>query len=726
MYISLVAKLILCPEQEINLQTSILVCYFDNIRLWRIFYFTINFQIHMKKNLTIFAVFVYLTPLLFSIQPVYADDQNLPDQPVLATEQTPPEQIFLTIRSNGLTAFSGSVNLPDQNATDISVTATNGSSGILVPARSVLGILEVLQASSTNFQITNLSYSESYNSFLINCIAVPADSPTPDCYNWTDAINKAYPQVGIDHQILKDGDTIYLFFGQPHQTDLSTSSVTTGERFIATAKQYDLVSGTYKPLPGVTLGVGTQNSDYSFTELATSTVDANAQATFTLSTTGTFSVGIQEDYYFPSVSITVTEAQTPPTQAGGDGAGVGGGTGINHLTFNTNSALDFLSNSQNTDGSFDSALSTDWAAIALAATDPFGEETVRLRDNLLNTRPKLSDVTDFERHAMALEALGINPYSGTSINCIDAITNAFDGTQIGTVADNDDIFALIVLKSAGFKSNDAIIQKETAYILSTQAADGSWDGTTDMTAAAIQALIPISDVPGVNTALRQAAEYFLLNQSPDGGFGNIDSTSWGQTAVNWFIEQGTQQFNSESAWTSSLGLFPTDALATGQQQDGGVKSQNRVWSTSYALTAASGKSWPKILSQFQKPAALTSGNTAAVLGASTSTTADVLTPRATTTPDVLATTSPAIIPTPSLPISAPATTPTPVNDKKPTSKKTAAKIQTIPVLPDKIDKKITSANNIAAAAVVTNLYSNRPGLFGRIWSRITSFFRRLF
>ncbi len=647
--------------------------------------------------------------------------------PIFAkADNTPPQEyITLTIRDGNTTAFSGDVRLPDESSADIMVTPTNSTTSVAVSPRSVLGILESLEASSTDFNITNLSYSSTYNSFLINCIAIPSGVSTPDCYDWTDAINGVYPQVGVDQQLLNNGDVIYLFFGSSHQVTLSANLVIAGQPFTATAQQYDLPSGSYKPLSGVTIGVGTSNPDFSFTELATSTVDTNGQAVFTLNATGTFAVGIKEDFYFPTVPIIIADATlTPPSTPLSSGGG--GGGGISHLTFNIPNALTFISNNQNADGSFDSPYSTDWTAIAFATADQ-GAAKTKLRGYLLNEAPVLSSVTDYERHAMALEALGVNPYSGTSINYIAAITNAFDGTQIGTPADNDDIFALLALEHAGFTSSDPIIQKDTNFILSSQHPDGSWDGSPDLTGAAMQALNPLFNIPGVNSALGKAAGYLASTEMPDGGWGNIDSTSWVQTAINTMIETDTPHFETESAWTSSSGLFPTDALAKGQQPDGGVQSPNRVWSTSYAVAAASGKSWVTLLQSFAKPSSSGAGGAGVgggVLGISTSTTATLTAPTATTTPETATTTLPIItIPTPI--IKTPTTTPLVISILKPKVRKPQIKTQSVPQ-PQAVHKEVKILPVTSQTQTETAAGSSGTGLFGRIWHAITSFFLHLF
>lgn len=289
--------------------------------------------------------------------------------------------------------------------------------------------------------------------------------------------------------------------------------------------------------------------------------------------------------------VIASPGETPPPSDGGGGAS----GGIPNSRLDVAAALAYLASVQGEDGSFGSPMLSDWAAIAFSAAEPPGDAKARLRDYLRAAEPPLTSVTDYERHAMALAALGINPYSGAPADYIAPIVSAFDGTQIGDASlDNDDIFALFPLLAAGYSTYDDIIQKTTAFILLRQGGDGSWDGSVDMTAAAIQALVPVRALPDVSLALIRA-EGYLRSQKP----GNDSfSASWARQAIGAL------------SWTPS-GWAPTpftedDRLAALQQADGGVEpesagTQTRVWATAYAIPAALGKSWPLLLQTFMKP-----------------------------------------------------------------------------------------------------------------------------
>ena len=287
-----------------------------------------------------------------------------------------------------------------------------------------------------------------------------------------------------------------------------------------------------------------------------------------------------------------------PSSGGGSSGGGGSSSGsIKPLTqFDVLKAVSFLSLQQNGDGSFANVLISDWTAVALATSDS-NETKTKLSNYLLSAPPAGSNVTDYERRAMALLSLGINPYSGTSTDYITPIVDAFDGTQIGELFPHDDIFAIFPLLHAGYSVNDEIIQKVTAYIVSKQSANGSW-GDPDSTAAAVQALSLINSQPGVSDALSKAKIYLQGQQQSNGGFGNSFSTSW---VIQAIVALG----ETPASWTLN-GKTPIDYLAELQQPDGGVDLtnngvNNRTWATAYAIAAISEKSWSEIMQSVSKP-----------------------------------------------------------------------------------------------------------------------------
>jgi hypothetical protein len=173
---------------------------------------------------------------------------------------------------------------------------------------------------------------------------------------------------------------------------------------------------------------------------------------------------------------------------------------------------------------------------------------------------------------------------------------SFDSTQFGDAnLVNDDIFALLPLANAGYLVSDDIITKDIAFILSEQKSDGSWEGSIDLTAAAIQALKSFESIIGTSSALVKATNYLVSEQKNDGGWGSVYSTSWAMQAMNVLNE----------SWSKN-GNTPLDYLGKQQAEDGAVLSssetlQNRIWATSYAIPAVLGKPWSLIMHTVAKP-----------------------------------------------------------------------------------------------------------------------------
>ena len=510
-----------------------------------------------------------------------------------STDVVSPTETIM-IRDGNNIIFNGAVPLP--SAGMISINDKNGTAHS-INSRSVLSVLNSISQSSGAFSISDLEYYDSYGSFYLKCLIPQGGSE--ECNNWQYVVGNTTPNMGIDQTILSGGETIGLYFGSPHQVILNTTSISAGGSFIATAQQYNYLDNTWTPLTGVTIGVTVPNPNdqYNPTVVTSQAVDTSGNATLTLATAGTYTVGIADDYYFPSYTVTVSA----PVQSG-----VGGGLPANEnippppAVFSIPKAVAYLTNVQSSDGSFcESDLYTDWAAIALGAVNN-GSETA-VETNLLNYMASQDNtvsslLTDNERHAMALLALGQNPYSFHGVDYITPIIHSFDGTQFGDPSlDTDDIFALIPLSASGYSASDNIVAKDIQFIVSKQNSDGSWDESVDITAAGIQALSSFNSVFGVNSALAKAGMYLKNAQSADGGWENVSSSSWAIQAMNALGVSWTKNAKSVS-----------DYLAAQQVSDGGVLPnsetvQNRMWATSYAIPAGMGKTWSEIMHAVSKP-----------------------------------------------------------------------------------------------------------------------------
>lgn len=478
----------------------------------------------------------------------------------------------------------------------ITIIDTNGNDR-LVNAQSVLGILAAIDSTDTSFELSKIQHFSSFNSLYLQC-ATGTLLGGERCDNWLYAVNGATPLVGMDTSILEGGEQVYVYFGPAHQVVLSTTMISKGSSFQATAQSYQYEDNTWGVYTGVTIGFTQPNPENAWSpiEVLLLSVNDSGQVSLNLDIpTGDYNVGIKEDFYFPSVQLTVV-APTPTKQSGG------GMPSILHQNLSNTKAIQFLIANQNEDGSFGSGtLLSDWVAVAFGANDNGDFAKEKLKNYLLQDSNPGSLLTDYERRAMALMSLSIDPYSGTKTNYIQEISSSFDGVQFGDAnLINDDIFALLVLLRAGYESSEDIITKTVEFILLNQEENGSFQ-SVDITAAAVQILTLVYSQKGVSSALLNAKEYLQSKQENSGGFKNIYAASWVAQAVGALGE-------SKDAWIKN-GNTLGDYFYAQQVEDGGVEGtdsnmDNRIWATAYVVPAAMQKSWGDILQEFKRPTIL--------------------------------------------------------------------------------------------------------------------------
>ncbi len=501
-------------------------------------------------------------------------------QSITVVDPAPAPTSTFFIRNGDSVLYNGSVSLP--SAGTVSINDSNNTAHT-INARSVLAVLKNIDDNSGDFSISNLQYFSSFGSFYLKCIL--PNGGTDLCDNWQYAIGTLTPFSGIDATILSGGETVGIYFGNSHQLVLNINAITTGSSLNATAQKYNYQDNSWSPLTGVSIGVTLPNPADPFnpTVVSTHPVDAQGNASITITGVNTYTLGIAEDFYFPAYTVNVSAVP------------ISGSAGLVSPTFNLEKAINYLKGAQNTDGSFGESLYTDWAAIAFGA--------MNIADNsrdLLITYFKSHNslgllLTDNERRAMALLALGQNPYSFDGTNYIDAIVGSFDGTQFGDInLVNDDIFALIPLKNSGYTENDDIITKDISFLISKQKTNGSWEESADITAAAIQALQSFSAINETSNALTKATSYLQNGQKNDGGWDSVYSTSWAMQAMNALGVSWTKGENTIDSYLGNL-----------QTEDGAVSPasetlQNRIWATSYAIAGASLKPWSAIMQSVSK------------------------------------------------------------------------------------------------------------------------------
>jgi hypothetical protein len=263
--------------------------------------------------------------------------------------------------------------------------------------------------------------------------------------------------------------------------------------------------------------------------------------------------------------------------------------------FSIDNAVEFLSSKQEEDGSFGNSLYTDWVAIGLAKNKIIEDEVKnKLKEYIKTENFKGINITDYERHAMALMSMGIDPYDGTDINYIKKIIDSFDGNQIGDKnLINDDIFGLIVLQNAGYTKDDRIISAIISNILKNQNVSGSW-GSIDMTSASIMALHDFKDFDGVKDSIRRAFKFIKSNEIIKGckSFGNSFTASWAMQAFS------TEDWYEDEVERSLKFLARKQDNEDGFMKEGSVESS--IWATAYTLPAVSKLAWNDILDNFSK------------------------------------------------------------------------------------------------------------------------------
>lgn len=546
----------------------------------------------MNRNIKYFLKLLLIVTLVFLIkQNVFAADVNL------------------TIRDVDSIVFSGTIPFPS------SIISLNDSSGMPheVNSSSVLAVLASADETSENFSISNLQYFDSFNSLYLKCIT---DTTGEKCDDWQYVVNDTYPGIGMDQNILSGEENIYVYFGPQNRVQLSSSSINTNDNLIVTTEKYDYQNNSWTTRTGVAVGI-TQpdpNNPFSPTEIKTSPVDEAGKANFSSIPAGSYNVGIKEDYYFPTTPL---EVANPPSGGGGGSVGGSGSSGASGCCISTNvtiqakttipikptfdieKAFQFLLSQQKENGSFGEDLYTDWVALALASGN-YQNQTIKLIKYYNESKFESTLLTDHERRAMALMALGLNPYSFNpakdGASYIEKIITSFDGKQFGDVnEDNDDIFALIVLQNTGYTKEDKIINNTVDFLLKRQKENGSWDESVDMTGASIEALSVFNEKEEVKNALDKAKNYLKINQKEDGGWGNSFSTSWaleGILAINEKPEEWNKSNNT-----------PFDYFANIQDEDGGIKNeniQNKIWETAYAIPVLSNKNWNELIQKFEK------------------------------------------------------------------------------------------------------------------------------
>ena len=406
---------------------------------------------------------------------------------------------------------------------------------------------------------------------------------------------------------IADGDRIALAYGvMPLRLQAATTTPTVGENLAVDVRAFSFDASfnpQWLPAEGVTL-FRDGNPEFA--------VGTTSVAVPILSTTP-FTLHAEKSGWMTSAALTIYPAVQAATSSpddggnggsGGGGGGGGGGSQSSSANLDIEKLLGFLDAHQRTDGSFGSDLYSDWAAVAYGATAGHATARDRLKTFLATDPLDGALLTDNERRAMALAALGVDPARGGQENYIQKIITAFDGSQFGDpTLYNDDIFAIIILSRAGY-AGDEMLVRAGHFVVTTQKGNGGsnasvgagWDGP-DITAAAIQALAALGSSAEFATSLASARAYLETTQGTDGGWGSSFATSW--------VMQAFKAASVDPRSVVKNGKHGYDALALLQQSDGGMEDvatplDTRVWATAYAVSAATEKTWRDILASFSR------------------------------------------------------------------------------------------------------------------------------
>lgn len=509
--------------------------------------------------------------LILSLLWVFLPSLLLADEESTQTPVPDPIAITLRIETASATLFNGTLTVSACPTFPESTTQT------------VSGFCALEQSGLTNVWTW---YGE--DAFLDSTNGIANDSSSSSYWTWFS--NLELGPVALNKHRLTAHETLLLAIGTvPLKINVSNTAPEVNTPTTITISKFSFDSSfnpVWLPASSSTIHIGSY----------TLTADTEGTATFTATTTDPLEIYATETNFLSTEHVTITPTpNTVATPAPSEPSSGSGGGSILPSKGDPNAALAFLMKHQQSDGAFGGVLQNDWVALALVGNDKSQASLNALTPHLLQ-QDELTDVTDYERRAMALEALGIDPYSHS--HTIKKIISEFDGVQIGNPnLVNDDIFSLFPLTHAGYTKADDVIAKEIPFILSNQNQNGSWE-SVDLTSAAIQALVPFSDLEGVPDAIRRAREYLVSQQDSNGCFGNSYSTSW---AIQAIVALG----ESPLTWTVWGGSTPLSCMGLLQAPDGGfglieATTESRIWATAYAIPALQGKSWNTILQEFPK------------------------------------------------------------------------------------------------------------------------------
>jgi hypothetical protein len=284
----------------------------------------------------------------------------------------------------------------------------------------------------------------------------------------------------------------------------------------------------------------------------------------------------------------------------------------------------FLQEAQNADGGFGGSkgkpsepLVSAWATFALAAASvnprdqapPGGADAFSY---VVSHTTALRQTTDFDRVALVALAAGTDPDDFASFHPIREILarrlsdgsfpQVADGTTGWINATAWSIFPLSVVKAP---EAEAATRDAAEWLLAQQRPDGSWGSTTatsasdsDLTGATVEAIEAAGlEGPEVDEAEDEAFEYLRGMQGPDGGFRETIGGATNSATTAWVIQGMWAAGIDPRDWRTLSGADPLSFLASLQRPDGRIgwtatDDLNSLWMTAQTIPALAGQTYP--------------------------------------------------------------------------------------------------------------------------------------
>ncbi len=287
-------------------------------------------------------------------------------------------------------------------------------------------------------------------------------------------------------------------------------------------------------------------------------------------------------------------------------------------------AIAYLLDHADDDGCIGGARLTAWSVLALVAAghDPHAptEKGPSLVDGLKTCEPgrvvtDREPLTSLQRHVLAIVAAGEDPTDFNGRDWVREIRDHANGS-LGFMdpnnpnSHNNDMFGILALAVAGTPNDDGVIQAAADKLLANQNNDGGWgftadgDSDTDMTGAALQALVRAGRLTATDPAAQQALDFLIqrsldtqssdhagcLSTSANMTGADLDSTSWGLLGL-----LAIHQDPRDTPWDNTpwdIGGGPWQCLKAMQEEDGGFPTapgaSTSPWPTTYAILALTG------------------------------------------------------------------------------------------------------------------------------------------